>query len=305
VTKAKLKEQDSGDLLQGVAPKAEQSKPAKKAEVAEPKPKGTAVAKVEQSEAAPTSLLKIILQLAANPDFDADKLDKILAAQVQLEAREQAKAFNVALRLAEVAMPRIVKDKKTDKASYASLENVSKSIDSIAHANGLSMSFGTADSPLAGHYRVVCDLSHDEGHVRRYFCDLPADTSGSQGKSNKTPVQGIGSTMSYGRRYLKVLMFDLTIVGEDNDGAKRRVAAPTNQTALSGADDGELDGGVPTIDGAQVKTMLAEIEACGVTAAKFCKHYGITAVMLLPAHQFDEAIQSCKDYAAKNKVKKQ
>jgi hypothetical protein len=58
--------------------------------------------------------------------------------------------------------------------------------------------------------------------------DIFADTKGPRGTPNKTATQGFGSTMSYGRRYLKALMFDLVIAGEDDDGThKRKLMAHT------------------------------------------------------------------------------
>lgn len=297
MTKAKVKEQPA--LFADAEPAPQQPTPTKKAEVAKPKATGTAVAKVE--ELPPTTLLAVIARAAMNQNVDVPKMKELLAMQREIEQAQDAAAFNRALLAAQGEIPRIVKDKKTDKAPYATLENVSKSIDKICRSHGFVMSFGTADSPLPKHYRIVCDLSHSygsddypRGQTRRYHVDLESDTVGAKGVPNKTAIQGVGATMSYGRRYLKVMMFDLTIVGEDNDGAKRKRAPAGDEAVVE-----QTDPSVPLVNGSQAKELLAQITACGVGAKKFCAHYAIKAVHELPAHQYDEAIKACNDYARK------
>ena len=74
-------------------------------------------------------------------------------------------------------------------------------------------------------------FSHKDGDVRRYFVDLQGDSAGAKGTSNKTPIQGVASSISFGRRILKILMFDLTIVGDDKDGNRARQAGRQEKTS--------------------------------------------------------------------------
>ena len=60
------------------------------------------------------------------------------------------------------------------------------------------------------------------------------------------------------------------------------------------------DGAVQKINGSQEKQLLAEINACGVSSDKFLGHWQIKALKDLPLVDFDPAIQSCKNYAAKH-----
>lgn len=284
---------ESNDAPKGAKPKvAEKKQAAKPAVVAQPKQE---VATLPP----PKNMLAIIATAAANPAVDVAKMKELLAMQREIEERDEVRAFNAAMLAAQEAMPRIVRDKKNDhtKARYPSMENVSKSIDAIARKHGFTMSWGTADSPLKDHYRVVCDLSHDAGHVRRYHLDLPADAAGAKGTSNKTPVQGIMSSISFGRRNLKILMFDLVIVGDDADGNRRH--APTNARA---ADDAVIDGeAIAVIDQKQVDELRDLLHECGVTAVKFCEVYAIEKLPELPAASYAKA---CKDLLA-HKAKQQ
>ena len=53
--------------------------------------------------------------------------------------------------------------------------------------------------------------------MQKHF-DLALDGVGLKGNPNKTAVQASGSTISYGRRYLKLMVFDVVLTNEDNDG---------------------------------------------------------------------------------------
>lgn len=252
----------------------------------------TAVQKLP-APAEPKNMLAIIAAAAADPRVDVAKMKELLAIQREIEQAQEAREFNSALLAAQEEMPKIVKDRANEHthSRYATLEKVSKEVDHIARKHGFSMSFGTDDSPLKDHYRIVCDLSHTAGCVRRYKIDLKSDDVGAKGTSNKTPVQGVGSTMSYGRRYLKVMMFDLIIVGEDSDGNKR--GGPK-----------EIEGErVVLITREQMTKVIEAVKFCGVGERKFCAHYNIAKIPDLPAERFDDAMKACKDYQEKHSGK--
>lgn len=307
MTKAQAKAKEP--VLFDEPPQASAAKPA--AAKAAAKKTGSAVAKIEVRPPAPTNLLAVIASAASRADVDIVKMKELLAMQREIEMAQDVAAFNRALTAAHAEMPPIVRDKenKHTRSKYPSLEAVSKAIDNVVRKHGFAMSFGTADSPLPKHYRVVCDLSHSygtedypRGTTRRYHVDLESDSVGLQGNSNKTAIQGVVSTISYGRRNLKIMIFDLTIVDSDIDGA-RPVRQQSKTAAAAVPDDSDLEttgSSVAVVNAAQMKEINAQIAACGVGDTKFCTFYGIKKVSDLPAHQYEEAINACKDYAAKN-----
>jgi hypothetical protein len=256
---------------------------------AEPPPPATANA-VAIREPEPPSLIAVIARAASDKRVDVAKMKELLAMQQAIEGRDAEREFNRALLLAQSEIPKIVKDRENTSthSQYATLEKVSTQVDHIARKHGFTMSFGTDDSPLAGHYRIVCDLAHSGGHTRRYQCDLQGDVLGPKGNpTQKTPIQGTGSTMSYGRRYLKVMMFDLVIVGEDKDGNRAKPEDPPL-----------------TMEQAQRIRDYAEACACSIeTLLKFLnkpevrKGYPqVEAVTDLPGSRFDEAIEGLRRY---------
>lgn len=199
----------------------------KNAEPQNPPPQAANAVAIREPER--PSLIAVIARASTDKRVDVAKMKELLTMQQEIEARDAEREFNRALHAAQGEIPKIVKDRENESthSRYATLEKVSTQVDHIARKHGFTMSFGTDDSPLAGHYRIVCDLAHSGGHTRRYQCDLQGDVLGPKGNpTQKTPIQGTGSTMSYGRRYLKVMMFDLVIVGEDKDGNRQVDATP-------------------------------------------------------------------------------
>lgn len=179
----------------------------------------TAIQKVEpQNEA--ISLLAVIERAATDKTVDVDKMERLLAMHERIVAKQAEAAFNDSMRKAQSEMPIVPKDalNPSTNSRFAKYETLWKAVTPIISANGFSQSFGSGETSLADHYRVQCIVSHTGGHSRTYQADLPADYLGPKGLPNKTKMHGFGSTMSYGRRYLTALIFNIALIGEDKDG---------------------------------------------------------------------------------------
>lgn len=167
------------------------------------------------------SIMEVIARIAQDPNADVEKFERLVALHERMEEKRAERAFAEAMRAAQAEMPQVIRDARNDQtsSSYARLETVSKAMNPVIVRHGFSMSFGTEDSHLEGHYRVVCTVMHEAGHSRTYHADIPADLTGMKGSQNKTKTHAFGSTMSYGRRYLKMLVFDVATTDDDGNGA--------------------------------------------------------------------------------------
>lgn len=167
-----------------------------------------------------TGIVAVIERAALNPDIDVEKMERLLAMQERIMTRNAEMAFNSAMRSAQEEMPKVLRNKSNEQTSskYADLERVNEIIVPVYTKHGFSLSFGTGTSSLDGHILITCLVSHIEGHTRPYQCDMPLDLAGLKGNQNKTPTHAHGSTMSYGRRYLTLLIFNITLTNEDKDG---------------------------------------------------------------------------------------
>lgn len=173
------------------------------------------------------SLMDALASAAANPAMDVAKVKELYAISKDLMEREAAQAFADAMAHAQANIEPIVKDRRNDhtKSWYATLAAITEEITPIAAAEGLSVSFDTYDPERdkglpalkEGWVRVIGFCSHRGGHTKKYHLDGPLDDKGSQGNTNKTGIQAMGSTVSYLRRYLVCMIYNVA-TADDDDG---------------------------------------------------------------------------------------
>jgi hypothetical protein len=167
-----------------------------------------------------TALITVIERAARDPSIDIDKMERLLAMQEKIFAKQVEAAFNEAMSLCQSEMPQIAPRSANAQTSsmYAALEQIDRVARPIYTRHGFALSFGTVDCPVEGCFRQTCLVTHRAGHARPYQADLPSDMAGLKGNPNKTGIQAFGSTMSYGQRYMTKLVFNIVVGGEDNDG---------------------------------------------------------------------------------------
>lgn len=224
-----------------------------------------------------TAIISMIERAARDPNLDLDRMERLLAMRERMMAREAETAFQAAMTAAQAEMPRVYRDAENShtKSSYARLETIAKAVTPIYTKHGFALSFGTDASPIEGHYRLTCEVTHEAGHKRIVHADLPSDTAGAQGKANKTAVQGFGSTMSYGRRYLTLLIFNVALTNEDNDG--NDYGAP------------------PRISDQQAEQIEALTQETSTNVGKFLAIFGAASIAEIPAGRFGEAMRILRE----------
>jgi hypothetical protein len=176
----------------------------------------------------PANLMQALAVAAADPRMDVAKVERLYAMHKEMMDREAEAAFNDAMARAQAKVVPIAKDRRNDhtKSMYATLAAINDQIAPIYSAEGLAVSFDTFSPerdgkdmpPLErGWHRVVAIVSHRGGHSRKYHLDAPLDDAGKDGTKNKTGIQAMGSTVSYLRRYLVCMIFNVA-TADDNDG---------------------------------------------------------------------------------------
>ncbi len=166
-----------------------------------------------------TSLLEAITNAASNPQTDIEKMERLFKMHQAMVAQEAEAAFNAAMSRAQAKIVPVATNAANlqTNSRYAKLAAINRAITPIYTAEGLSISFDTADCPKPEYMRTVAIVSHAQGHSRQYHLDLPPDDVGAKGNANKTMVHATGSTSSYSRRYLVCMIFNVT-TEDDNDG---------------------------------------------------------------------------------------
>lgn len=215
--------------------------------------------------------LSTLERVALNPEVSVEKMERLLDMQERVQAKRAEAEFNAAMARCQAELPRILKNaaNETTRSTYANLEAVNRAITPVYTREGFALSFNNPSGAPEGFYRVTCTVMHRAGHRQDYQVDVPADSVGMKGTVNKTPTHAFGSSMSYGRRYLTMLIFNLTTTNEDDDG----------QTA-----------GAETITEAQVADLEALLTEVAADRAGFLKYCKVEALEALPAKKFRAAV---------------
>jgi hypothetical protein len=160
------------------------------------------------------SILAVIDKMANSPTLTKDAVEaveKLLAMQERRDAQERERLFAAALGRVQGLVPPIGKHGRTDKAAYAKLEDIDKAIRPLYAAEGFSLTFNTEFQE--GRVLMTARLRHRDGHFEEKALVLPIDTG-----AGRNATQAVGSTVSYGRRHLTKMLFNVVETDEDDDG---------------------------------------------------------------------------------------
>lgn len=213
------------------------------------------------------AIIQVIERAAMNPAVDIDKMERLLAMQERIVARNAKAAYSAALSEMQPELPTIGERGKIDigrgkPQSYALWEDINDAIKPVLARHGFALSFRTGRTEA--QIIVTGVLSHREGHSEETTMHLPLDTSGS-----KNAVQAVGSSTSYGKRYTAAALLNLTSRGED--------------------DDGKAGGAGPTITEDQIADLQALIDDVGADKGKFLAYLKVPSLAAIPAGKFKDA----------------
>jgi hypothetical protein len=229
-----------------------------------------------------STALGLIERVVLDPRADAGKLDRMMAWYEQLKAKEAESAYNAAKGriLKKLAGIKIFKNRSVQYAAgkgkpqnatheafrYAPLEEIDKHLRPLLAANDMDLSY--SDEPLEGGGILIRGrLKHlPSGHYEDTLMPAPLDRTGG-----KSDVQAVGSTNSFLRRYIACNMFNIVVLGDDDNGA----------------------GG--TIDQDQANTILELIKKAKV-GAKFLKYMKVQSVEEAGSLEAAIATIAARDY---------
>lgn len=167
------------------------------------------------------SLLNIIAAASRDDRVDIGKLTALIELQERVAARDAQAAYAEAMAAVAAELEPVKKDAKnpTYQRMYATLDAIDNALRPIYGRHGFSVSYGSEPAP-PGHITITCTLAHRAGHSKTERMTAPLDLQ--QGGRGRTAVQAVGSTISYLRRYLITMAFNVSMAGEDDDGETTR-----------------------------------------------------------------------------------
>ncbi|MEJ0093775.1 MAG: ERF family protein [Methylocella sp.] len=232
------------------------------------------------------SLLAVISKAARDPSVNVDKMERLMAMYERVEAARAKTAYSAALSAMQPDLP-IIEERgkitihKKDKPGeiqqetpYARWDDINQAIRPVLGKHGFAISFRTG---LAsdGKITVTGILSHAGGHQEETTMTLPHDSTGS-----KNAVQAVGSSTSYGKRYVAMALLNLSSTRSEDD-------------------DGRAGGGMVFLSKDQITEIDALIDRAKiVNRVKLLKFLKAESFEQIPAGRFDEIIRVINDTLA-------
>lgn len=222
----------------------------------------------------PMAMIDRALASGASPET----LGKLMDLQERWEANQAKKVFDEAMKSAQAAMRPILvnADNPQTRSKYATYEALDAAIRPVYVRHGFSLIFDTADCPQPEHVRIVCEVSCG-GHTIRPHIDMPADGKGAKGNDVMTKTHATGAAVTYGRRYLLGMIFNLTVT-KDDDG---------NSAGANGA---------ATINAEQFQQLSKLIDDAQADERKIIDYVGGDSLETLTVAQMKKAESALRDY---------
>jgi hypothetical protein len=242
----------------------------------------TAPAQTDETSA----FLQTIERMAVNPDVDIEKLKALMAMRKEFLAEKQRVAFDAAFAEMQPELPtidrngRIVVFSKADRDAgktdgkpiqntpYALFEDISEAVRPVLANHGFGLSFRTGEGQ-GGKLRITGILSHRDGHRETDFIDLQHDSTGS-----KNAVQAVGSSVSYGKRYVTINLLNVV-----------------SRASQERDDDGRTGGAPIRISDEQHARLIDKISETGANEELFLEFLKVDNLSDLPADKYDFAIE--------------
>jgi hypothetical protein len=269
---------------------------------------GTNVAKFKPR---PTNLLVAFAQAASDPACNPEKMKALSDMVDKMKAEEAEVAFTEAYIDMQEELPSISATGRIEIAAkvgsrgqstpYAKYDEIMRVIKPILKKYKFALMVVSEPNPsgvgviVRGTLSRVHETQYGKAtHVKQTIIAVPLENSGS-----KNNVQGIGSSLSYAKRYGCIQLLNIISHAEIDDDRDGHGPKPKKGAAAETVEP-EADPNAK-ITGAQAKELLTAINECGVGPATFLQKYEIDAVHELPARLFLEAKKACADFGARAK----
>jgi hypothetical protein len=188
---------------------------------------------VPQKTSERSDFFAMIERLSSNPDVDVNKIEQIVNLQEHILDRNAKQLYNEDMVKAQSLIPSVFKNKPNEqtRSKYADFSAINKIAKPHYSACGFSLTYYEGKSEKENNIRVFADCMHRGGHTEIKWVDVPIDDKGIKGTTNKTNTHAKCSSLSYGKRYLICMIFNIATDDEDDDG-NHKIPASKFQEAM-------------------------------------------------------------------------
>lgn len=236
-----------------------------------PKPKkGKALVKAEPRAPALSPTLALIERAARDKSIDVAKMRELLAMQADEEKRIAARIFEAQMNNVQTKIEPVRKDADNPhtKSRFATYHALDAAIRPIYVEHGFSVSFDTEDTDKPDTVVVLCYVGHQAGHNRVYRIAMPAEGKGAKGGDVMSKTHATGSAVTYGRRYLLSMIFNIATLQDDDGNAAGSRGRPVErrQEARPAGNGEQRESATPLKEPEKMKPHYIERPA-GINAA--------------------------------------
>ncbi len=226
------------------------------------------------------AMIAVLERALRDPSIDIARARELFTMMREAKATRAEDAFNDAMRTAQSEMGPVRKDAANPqtRSRYASHLALDTALRPVYTKHGFALSFNTAPAPET-MVRIEC-LVTCAGHQRTYGIDLPADGKGARGNDVMTKTHATMSAITYGRRGLLLMIFNIATGEMDDDGN----AAGKVELVITAKQADEL----------YQLVMDAAAEGSKTAVKDFNDWAGVSSIADLPASKYDEATRLLK-----------
>lgn len=167
----------------------------------------------------PSQMIQAALQSAIDNKQGLEVVSSLLEQRKWALQREDEENFNAALRRIQDRLKPIAKKgwNEQTKSRYATAESIDDIIEGQLQQENMALSFEPESHPDPHMICVVGVLSLG-AYSRRYPLPMPTDGQGPKGGGVMSRTHATGSAITYAKRYLKNMIFNLRFQEKDDDG---------------------------------------------------------------------------------------
>lgn len=224
-----------------------------------------------------TTVLSIISKAASDPSVDIDKLERLMQMHERMQARTAEQEFNAAMAQMQCEIPTVFEGAVNlhTKKSYATLDDINRTLKPVMQRHGFAITFKVEQ--VTGGLSITGILMHRAGHREQTSMVLPIDKG-----AGRNDVQAVGSSTTYGKRYVMCALLNITTGDQVDDDAQTAQPEPS----------------ITAMQVKQIEAVLAKVSA----KAKQNFEAIYPDVELIPRSQFDDILNKLTK-AAKNNAK--
>lgn len=223
------------------------------------------------------AVISMFERMARDASVPLERIERVMDMLREMRKEQAEEDFNEAMASTQRELTPVARDSfnPQTRSKYASYHAIDKAIRPVYTKHGLGVSFDEDRDSSEGFVRVLAFVSKGR-HTKTFHYDSPIVTQGLAGKTMMTLTHARASAVTYAKRYLVGMIFNLS-TGEDEDGNM-----PTS----------EASGSITEQQASEIKAKCDQV-AEGFDQS-FCNYFGIEAISDLPAKDYQRALAALK-----------